>query len=54
MNDRWDGPLKISQNGPGIPTSPPTRTPKRANKFFSIKIFFSKTETGRVKKIMVL
>jgi hypothetical protein len=54
MNDRWDDPLKISQNGPGKPTSSPAQTRKRAKTFFSLKIFFSRTETGRMKKIMVL
>jgi hypothetical protein len=32
-----------------MPTSPPTRTRKWAKKNFSLKIFFSRTETGRVK-----
>jgi hypothetical protein len=48
MNDRWDGPFKISQNVPDTPTSPPTWTQKRAKKMFSLKIF-SRTKTGRVK-----
>jgi hypothetical protein len=52
MNDQWDGPFKISQNSPD--KSPPTWTQKQAKKFVSLKIFFSRTKTGRVKKIMVL
>jgi hypothetical protein len=54
MNERWDVPFKISQYGPGTPTSPHPRTEKRAKKMLSLKNFFSRTETGRVKKIMVL
>jgi hypothetical protein len=37
MNNRWDGPFKISQNGLGMPTSPPTQTQKWAKKKFFFK-----------------
>jgi hypothetical protein len=53
MNDRWDGPVKISQNGPGNAHEPAHMDPKVSKKK-SLKIFFYKTQTGRVKKIMVL
>jgi hypothetical protein len=37
MNNRWDGPLKISQNGPGTPASPPTQTRKQAKEIIFFK-----------------
>jgi hypothetical protein len=54
MNGRWDGPFKISQNGPGTPMSPPTETRKWAKTKIFFKSFFFRTETGSAKKIMVL
>jgi hypothetical protein len=49
-NDGWDGPLKISQNGPGTPMSRPNGPENGQKKIFPLKIFFPRTKTGRVNK----